>query len=220
MNSAHALDSARRRAGLLTPDEVAALAPDVLVLDPASVLVGRSVTVEPGVVLYPGTVLETRGASSVVVRSGARLGPGPIAVIADGARVEIGRAELGPGPVTVVAIGSASPSTGEGSSGAGSADVVIGDGARLSGGCLVEGPATIGAGAQVIGTVSVRDVVLGAGVDRHHPDPDRRGAVVKGTGRIHGVRLAAGDVVVGRTSVSAVERQRDHHPEAPRLTDT
>jgi hypothetical protein len=220
VNSADALDSARRGAGFLTPDEVAALAPDVLVLDPASVLVGRSVTIERGVVLYPGTVLEARGAGSVVVRAGARLGPGPVAVIADGSRVEIGRAELGPGPVTVVAFDVASPGTGQDSPGAGSADVVVGDGARLSGGCVVEGPAAIGGGAQVIGTVSVRDVVLGTGADRHHPDPDRRGAVVKGTGRIHGVRLGAGDVVVGRTAVSAVERQRDHHPEAPRFTDT
>lgn len=213
MTPAHALDAARRAAGFLTPDEVAALVPDVLVLDPASVLVGRSVVIEPGVVVYPGTVLESRGTGAVVVRAGARLGPGPVTVLADGARVEIGRAELGPGPVTVVAVGAAPP-------GSGSADVEIGAGARLSGGCLVEGPATIGNGAQVIGTVSVREVVLGAGADRHDPDPDRRGAVVKGTGRIHGVRLGAGDVVVGRAAVSDAERQRAHHPDAPRFTGT
>ncbi len=202
MTPARPLDDARLAAGFLTPDDVAALAPDVLVLDPSSVLIGRSVRIEPGVVLYPGTVLEGRGTGTVVVRSGARLGPGPVTVVADGADVEIGPAELGPGSVTVVATDAA--------------DVVIEPGARLSGGCLVEGPATIGAGAQVIGTVSVRDVVLGGGADRHHPDPDRRGAVVKGAGRIHGVRLGAGDVVVGRTEVSGVERQRAHHPDAPR----
>ncbi|WP_022908044.1 hypothetical protein [Curtobacterium sp. B18] len=201
MTPARPLDDARLAAGFLTPDDVAALAPDVLVLDPSSVLIGRSVRIEPGVVLYPGTVLEGRGTGTVVVRSGARLGPGPVTVVAHGADVEIGPAELGPGSVTVVATDAA--------------DVVIGPGARLSGGCLVEGPATIGAGAQVIGPVSIRDVVLAA-APTGAPPTGTDAAPCPRFRQDLGVRLGAGDVVVGRTEVSGVERQRGHHPDAPR----
>lgn len=199
MHPAHALDDARRAAGFRTADEVAALAPDVLVLDPGSVLLGRDVTIEAGVVLSPGVTVETRGSGTVVLRAGSRLGPGPVTILAEDAHVDVGGAELGPGPVTVVASGPG-------------ADVAIGAGARLRGGCWVEGPTTIGAGAQVIGTVALRDVVLGAGADHGHPDPDERGAVVKGAGRVHGVRLSRGEVVVARTDVSTTERQRAHHP--------
>lgn len=201
MHPPHALDAARRAAGFRTVDEVAALAPGVLVLDPASTLIGTDVTIDDGAVLYPGTTLETRDGGSISIAAGSRLGPGPVTIVADGARVVVGRVELGPGSVTVVAAGS---------------EVVVADGARLSGGCTIEGPSHVGAGAQVLGTVAVRDVVLGGGADHRHPDPDRRGGVIKGTGRVHGVQVSAGEVVVGRTAVSAPERQRAHHPAAPR----
>jgi len=198
MHPAHALDEVRRAAGFRTVDEVAALAPSVLVLDPASTLIGTGVSIERGVLVFPGTTLETRSGGTIAIRTGARLGPGPVTIVAEGPHVEVGRAELGPGAVTVVAA---------------HAPVTVGDGARLSGGCVVEGPATIGAGAQVLGTVALRSVELGAGGGRREPDPDRRGAVVKGAGRVHGIQLGQGEVVVGRTEVSAPERQRAHHPD-------
>lgn len=201
MHPAHALDEARRPAGFRTVEEVATLAPEVVVLDPASALIGVGVTIEPGAVLYPGVTLETRSGGTITVRAGARLGPGPVTIVAVGYDVTVGRAEFGPGPVTVVAAGGA---------------VRVGAGARLSGGCTVEGPAEVGDGAQVLGTVTVRDVVLADGGDHGEPDPDRRGAVVKGAGRVHGVRLGVGEVVVARTDVSLPERQRAHHPDAPR----
>ncbi|WP_263091707.1 hypothetical protein [Curtobacterium sp. RIT-PI-V] len=197
-------DDARRASGFLTVAEVLDLLPEVVVLDPRSVLVGADVTLAAGVVLYPGAVLDTRAGGSITVASGARLGPGPVTVVATAARVTIGSgAELGPGPVTITATG---------------ADVLVGDGARLSGGCLVEGPTELGAGAQVLGTVAVRDAELAAGGDHREPDPDRRAGVVKGVGRVHGVRVGTGEVIVGGGVPSAplvVERQRAHHPEAP-----
>ncbi|MCS6582447.1 hypothetical protein [Curtobacterium citreum] len=204
-----ALDDARRAAGFLTVRQVAALPPEVRVLDPASVLIGEGVSVLPGVVLYPSTTLETRHGGAITLAAGARLGPGPVTVVASAATVHIGAgAELGPGPVTVVADGS---------------DVVIGGRARLTAGCLVEGPARIGAGAQVLGPVSVRDVELEDGGDHREPDPDHRGGVVKGTGPVRGVRVGLGEVVVGGVTHTGatsgrptVERQRTYHPDAPR----
>jgi acetyltransferase-like isoleucine patch superfamily enzyme len=207
--TAQALDIARRAAGFLTVHEVTALAPDVRVLDPGSVLIGAGVYVRPGAVLHPSTTLETRDGGVISVASGARLGPGPVTVVASAATVHIGAgAELGPGPVTVVADGS---------------DVVIGGRARLTAGCLVEGPARIGAGAQVLGPVSVRDVELEDGGDHREPDPDHRGGVVKGTGPVRGVRVGLGEVVVGGVAHAGeasgrprIERQRTYHPDAPR----
>jgi hypothetical protein len=203
-----ALDDARRAAGFLPVAEVLALAPAVRVLDPASVLIGVGVSVLPGVVLYPSTTLETRHGGAITLAAGARLGPGPVTVVASAATVHIGAgAELGPGPVTVVADGS---------------DVVIGGRARLTAGCLVEGPARIGAGAQVLGPVSVRDVELEEGGDHREPDPDHRGGVVKGAGPVRGVRVGVGEVVVGgavdtggSSARPTVERQRTYHPDAP-----
>lgn len=219
--STPALDEARRTAGFRTVGEVAALAPQVLVLDPASVLLGSGATVHPGAVLHPSTTLETRDGGTIVVEAGARLGPGPVTVVAHGAHVRVGRgAELGPGPVTITAyrpeVTAASVDTVDTVDTV--VDVAIGAAARLRGGCVVEAPADIGAGAQVLGSVSLRNVVLAAGGDHREPDPDRRAGVVKGTGRVHGVRVGVGEVAVvtGGATRPEVERQRAHHPDAPR----
>ncbi|MBF4606868.1 hypothetical protein [Curtobacterium sp. VKM Ac-1393] len=207
--SVSALDAVRRVGGFLPVADVVDLMPEVLVLDPSSVLIGADVELERGVVLYPGTVLETRAGGSISVGAGSRLGPGAVVIVATAARVTIGSGvELGPGTVTITATG---------------VDVGVGDGARLSGGCVVEGPAVLGAGSQVLGAVSVRDAVLGAGGDHGEPDPDRRAGVVKGVGRVHGARVGVGEVVVGGAVVGrgtpttslVVERQRAHHPDAP-----
>lgn len=205
----HACDAVRLAAGFLTVAEVAALAPGVLVLDPGSVLVGRGVAIGDGAVLYPGTALETRGAAarsgSIDIARGVRVGPGPVTIVADDASVTIGEgALLGPGGVTLTAEHD---------------DIVVGAGARLRGGAVVEGPARLGPGTQVLGAVAARDVVLEGGETFAEPDPDRRGAVVKGAGRVHGVRVATGEVVVAGAGVGVapfvVERQRTHHPTAP-----
>ncbi|MBT1545436.1 hypothetical protein [Curtobacterium aurantiacum] len=198
------LDDVRLAAGFLTMRSVAALAPEVLVLDPASVLLGTGVTVFPGAALYPSTTLATRDGGTITVGAGALLGPGPVTVVATAAHVHVDAGvELGPGPVTVIADGS---------------DVVIGRGARLTGGCLVEGPVRIGRGAQVLGPVSLRTADLADGGDHREPDPDHRGGVVKGVGPVRGVRVGLGEVVVGAgpSGPPTVERQRTYHPDAPR----
>lgn len=208
MAAEHALDVVRRAAGYRTVGEVAALAPRVAVLDPGSTLVSGAVELGGGVVLYPGVVLSARGTGSITIAPGAVLGPGSVSVIADDGEVSIGaRALLGPGGVTIVARRGA--------------DVEVGEAVRLQGGVFVEGPASLGAGSQVLGTVAVRDVVLGDGGDHSAPDPDDRGGVIKGTGRVHGVRVGVGEVIgVGAgarpgTTRHEVDRQRAHHPVEP-----
>ena len=62
--------------------------------------------------------------------------------------------------------------------------------------------------------MSVRDVVLSGGGDFTHPDPDGRGAVLKGSGTARGLRLDRGDVIngIGDFAAFPVERQVKYHP--------
>lgn len=94
------------------------------------------------------------------------------------------------------------------------ARTVVGSGTRLIGRVDVIGSCQLGHGTQVIGDVTVTNVVLGAGGSHEEPDPDQRGAVLKGHGRAHGLRIDAGQVVNGSGdfSVAPVERQSSYHP--------
>ena len=76
------------------------------------------------------------------------------------------------------------------------------------------GITTIGAGCQVIGAIRAQSVRLEGGQDWSHPDPDQRGAVLKGHGLARGLQLSAGEVVngIGDFSQAPVERQATYHP--------
>lgn len=150
-------------------------------------------------VLDPDSTLIGR---DVVVGAGTVVYPGVVLEATDGGTISVGAGVfLGPGGVTVIAERGTV--------------VSIGDGARIRAGAWIEGPATIGAGAQVLGTVQARDVVLAGGGSFREPDPDRRGAVVKGTGRLHGSRIGIGEVIELGRAAHAVERQRAHHAGSP-----
>ncbi|MGW2400631.1 hypothetical protein ACWCYY_29135 [Kitasatospora sp. NPDC001664] len=70
-----------------------------------------------------------------------------------------------------------------------------------------------------IGAVAVQSVRLAGGGEHAYPDPDGRGAVLKGSGLARGLSLEAGEVVNGSGDFAAapVERQRAYHPDAPRI---
>lgn len=93
------------------------------------------------------------------------------------------------------------------------------DGVRISGGAEVIGPGLLGAGSQVLGPISARSVDLAAGRPHTYPDPDHRGAVLKGFGRAQGICLGTGEVLNGAGDFAAVplQRQRHYHPDAPHL---
>jgi hypothetical protein len=79
----------------------------------------------------------------------------------------------------------------------GGATIEIGDGGRYMLGASVTGPAQLGSGSQILGAIAVQDCVLGAGGTFRDPDPDARGAALKGVGRARGLRLARGQVIQG-----------------------
>lgn len=199
------LDAARRAAGLLTVDQVVALADrGVTVFDPFSTLVGERVELGEGCVLYPGTVLECDAESACVLGRDNLLAPGTRILAVHGGRVRIGDGNaLGEGGAQVKANRQ-------------DARIEIGDRTRISGGAEVVGISTLGDGCQVIGAIGAQSVTLEGGGDWTHPDPDARGAVLKGFGLARGLSLRVGDVVngAGDFRAAAVERQIDYHPRA------
>ncbi|WP_329404261.1 hypothetical protein [Streptomyces melanogenes] len=203
------LDRLRRERGLLTPNELMDLAEEgTAVLDPFSVLVSCRVELHPGITLYPGAVVDCDGDSRCSIGAGTTLYGGTRIRATGGAVLTIGRdTEIGDGGARITAVGDGG--------------IRIGDGVRISGGAEVIGPGLLGSGSQVLGPVSARSVDLAAGGPYTHPDPDQRGAVLKGFGRAHGIHLGTGEVLngTGDFADASVQRQRHYHPDAPHLSE-
>ncbi|WP_323184973.1 GNAT family N-acetyltransferase [Kitasatospora purpeofusca] len=207
--SVHArLDRLRRERGLLTPAELLDLSEyGVTVLDPFSVIVSRRVELGPDNVLHPGVVIECDEQSRCAVGPGNVLYGGTRIGAADGGSVTIGaRSLIGDGGTRILAGAHES--------------ITIGDEVRLMDGAEVLGDSLLGHGSQILGRISARSVELGAGLPYTHPDPDARGGVLKGLGRLSGVLVGTGDALfnIGHDLSHTVPgRQRAYHPEAPRL---
>ena len=90
----------------------------------------------------------------------------------------------------------------------------IGKGARLLGGGACEGPCEIGDGAQILGAIRCRDCRLEGGGSWRHPDPDKRGAVLKGNGVARNIELGRGEVIqaFGLFAEAPIRRQMEFHP--------
>lgn len=201
-------DSMRRELGFRTQAEVEHLvtALGVRVLDPHSILIAASADLAPGVLVYPNCVIQSDGQSRVEVGANSILYPGTFLLAVSGGTISVGsECELGPGGVQVKA-------NREGVA------ISIGDHARLLNGCEVVGDSLIGVGAQIIGTIAAQSVRLEGGLGGHEwPDPDERGAVLKGSGLARGIHLRRGDVVnaTGSFADAPVERQLAYHPRQP-----
>ncbi|MFF7586881.1 GNAT family N-acetyltransferase [Kitasatospora purpeofusca] len=207
--SVHArLDRLRRDRGLLTPAELLDLAEHgVTVLDPFSVIVSRRVEIGPDNVLHPGVVIECDERSHCALGPGNVLYGGTRISATDGGSITVGaRSLIGDGGTRILAGAHES--------------ITIGDGVRLMDGAEVLGDSLLGHGSQILGRISARSVELGAGLPYTHPDPDGRGGVLTGTGRVAGVLVGTGEAlgeVSDDMSDFEPERQRLYHPEAPRL---
>jgi carbonic anhydrase/acetyltransferase-like protein (isoleucine patch superfamily) len=199
-------DDHRAGLGFLTVSETTALAArDVRVLDPHSTLVSSHAALAEGVLLYPNVLVQCDAGSRITVGVGTVLYPGTVLIASDGGEIVIGvGCQLGPGGAQVKANQPG-------------ARIRLGDGARLFNGCEVVGVSELGVGAQIFGTVSAQSVRLGAGLGGHDwPEPDERGAVLKGSGLARGIELERGQVVnLTRSFADApVENQSVYHPPA------
>ncbi|MEV6285501.1 hypothetical protein [Kribbella sp. NPDC051770] len=211
-------DQQRRDRGLRTVAEVLALAEGgTVVLDPYSVLIGTRVLLGAENVLYPGVVIECAEGGTCELGDRNTLLPGTFVSVQAGGSVVVGNdTRIGEGGARLLAGAGDRPASDAGES----ETLTIGDRARISSGALVVAPAEIGDGCQVLGQITAQDVVLAGGEDFTHPDPDHRGAVLKGFGKARGLQLGVGEVVNGAGDFddAPIERQRRYHPNAPRLS--
>lgn len=197
-----AMDDTRRAAGFLTVTEVIALRErDNVILDPFSVLIGRSITVGWRNYFYPGTVIECHSPGEILVGDENRF-IGGCYLFADSARLVIGNGnEFGPGGCVVKANRSDAP-------------IQIGHRGRYVNGPLILGGSHLGSGSQIIGPITVERCTLSAGGDHSTAHPDARGSVLKGCGLARDITLAQGDVINahGDFSKSLPHRQSRNHP--------
>lgn len=94
--------------------------------------------------------------------------------------------------------------------------VRIGNGGRYQGGVEILGSNILGNGSQILGRISIRRCLLDGGATFECPEPNERGAVLKGFGALSEVTLLTGQVMNGETSNIAdapVEMQSAYHPQ-------
>jgi carbonic anhydrase/acetyltransferase-like protein (isoleucine patch superfamily) len=200
-----AADASRQALGFMSVAATAELArAGVWVIDPFSTLVSPDVAIEPDAVLYPNVILQQTQSGRIRIGRGTRLWPGT-QMTACGGSIDVGPdAEIG-------ADGGFSFWAGPGDS------ITVGDRARLTGGGRLSEICSIGSGAQILGRIDVRSCRLEGGGNHREPDPDQRGAVLKGSGQARNIALARGRVIqsFGLFSPADACWQSSFHPSSP-----
>ena len=197
-----AMDEVRRARGLLTLAEVCALgARGNVVLDPFSLLVSRGVEIGQGNVFQPGVQLLRLEKALLRIADGNTFHTNTRLEASTGDILIGSHNEIGDG-------GFSARTTAPG------ARILIGDHGRYTLNCAVTGQSTLGSGSQIHGPITVDSCALGAGGSHRTPDPDTRGAVLKGTGRARGFTLAQGQVIqgFGLFDMADVKMQSHFHP--------
>lgn len=196
----------RNALGFLSIDETCDLATrGVRVLDPNSTLIARSAVIGSETVIYPGVLISADEVSVISIGKGCTLYSGCVLEARERGQILIGtEVEMGPGGAIIRAIGSHEVT-------------VLDELVRVSGNCELTGACELGRGAQILGPVSARAVRLGGGLGGHRwPNPDERGAVLKGAGIADRVTLGSGEVRSCRASFNdaVTERQSTYHSPA------
>ncbi|HWL67957.1 MAG TPA: hypothetical protein VNS22_06180 [Geminicoccus sp.] len=196
------IDRARTAGGYLSVrDTVRLIEGGNIVPDPFSVLISRFVTIGTGNLFHPSVVLEARAGAPLSIGDRNRFCTGTVIVAATGP-IRIGHGnQFGEGGFVA-------------RTNRPDADIRIGDGGRYVGGVAVFGLSRLGSGSQVLGGITVDSCELGDGRSFAEPDPDLRGGVLKGHGTARGLRVAAGEVLLGEGSFlqEKLQRQTDFHP--------
>jgi len=176
-----------------------------VVYDPFSTLISRYVQIASGNTFYPGTILRADANSRFSIDSENVFHAGTLMEALSGGAIVIGNGNIfGDGGFKARADGAGSR-------------ILIGDRGRYNSGAAVYGSSDLGSGSQILGLIAVSDCVLEGGEDFTQPDPDKRGAVLKGYGAARKLHLAVGEVAFGRSRFeqAAIQRQTDFHPKTP-----
>lgn len=187
----------RRDLGFLTIEEM--LESSNIFFDPFSILISRNVRLGKRNTFYPSTVLQTTGQGSITLEDNNTFTP--TCFFYTSGTVVIGSNNLlGDGGLT------ARVSVGE--------TLAIGSNGRYINGAALTGNNTLGDGSQIIGPIRVQNCVLESGGDFTHPEPDERGAVLKGYGLARDIYLKCGQVIDGRGAfdIADIKPQSFFHP--------
>jgi carbonic anhydrase/acetyltransferase-like protein (isoleucine patch superfamily) len=179
------LDRVRSSAGYLTVAETLGLADSGnVVLDPFSLLIGRGVHIGANNVFFPNVSLSCEHVGSIAIGNANTFHPG-VSMLATHGPIVIGNGnQFGEGGFTAKANRSG-------------AFIEIGDGGRYVGGAAVYGATRLGSGSQILGAISADDCSLAPGAPYTDPNPDARGAVLKGAGTARGLTIALGMTLAG-----------------------
>jgi hypothetical protein len=195
--SLNLINQQRRKLELLTLEEL--LETKNIIFDPFSTLISRNVVLGQGNTFYPSTVLQTSGQGSITLGDHNIFTPN--CFFYSSGNITIGNENLlGDGGVSARVNVSES--------------LNIGNNGRYLNGAALTGNNTLENGSQIIGPIRVQNCVLGSGEDFRHPEPDERGAVLKGFGLARGLHLQRGQVIDGRGTfdISEVKFQSFFHP--------
>ena len=201
------MNEARRAHGLLAVEALLALAErDNVILDPFSTLIATNARIGAGNVFYPGVTLHCAASGELTVGDGNMFHQGTWLAAETGA-VTIGNGNL---------FGESGGFTAKANRAG--ARIVIGDHGRYQGGASVLGETILGSGSQLLGPITVDNCHLAAGGSFRDPDPDARGAVLKGYGTARDLRLETGQVIAGSGifRMEDVKPQSFFHPKAAR----
>jgi hypothetical protein len=191
------LNHQRRASGFLTIEEL--LETNNTIHDPFSTLISRNVVPGQENIFYPNVILQTIEQGSVTIGNHNTFTPNCFFKISG--KITVGSRNLfGDGGVT------ARVNAGE--------ILTVGNNGRYINGPAFTGNNTLGDGSQVIGPIRVQNCVLAGGNDFTHPEPDERGAVLKGYGLARGLQLQRGQVIAGHGAfdINDVKMQSFFHP--------
>ncbi|PRB03237.1 hypothetical protein CQ047_17490 [Microbacterium sp. MYb72] len=194
------MDRIRSTLGYRPVSDLLADAENVFI-DPFSALVSRQARIGSGNIFYPHVRIDA-GAGVLTIGDRNRFFEGTRMDAADDGSIEIGdENEFGPHAVAVLAN---TPG----------AAISIGHRIRLRGRIDVLGTTRLEDGSQILGDITAVDVSLAGGDSYADPDPDARGAVLKGRGRAKGITLDIGTVINGDGDLALfpVEAQSVYHP--------
>lgn len=198
------LDKVRHDHGYLTLAETLALIDEGnAVLDPFSILIGRGVALGSRNTFYPNVTIACEAGGTIAIGDQNTFHSGT-SLFAVAGKIVIGaRNQFGEGGFIAKADRA-------------NAVIEIGDAGRYLGGAAVYAVARLGSGSQILGAVAVQDCTLAAGGSHEEPDPDSRGAVLKGVGRARHLALAKGEVIQGNGVFDAndIKPQSFFHPPA------
>lgn len=196
------LSSSRASKNLHTPESlVQAIGSDNTVLDPYSILIGKNIKIGKGNVFYPNVSIEQSGNGAISIGDNNVFYPGTF-IFCDNGTVSIGGAnEFGPAGCTIKAN---TPSS----------NIQIENNGRYCDGASILGETKLGSGSQILGSITTQSCTLASGESYSTPDPDTRGAVLKGFGVARGITLQRGEVVngMGDFKKAMIEKQSFYHP--------